>query len=500
VAPAQEAPVSTPAPASAAAPALPPLTLEECIALSVKKNFNLVIADYAVVMARESLIVARANFDPTLGASSSRAVSQSASTTSKLDGTTNVGPRSDTTINQLSVSQNIPQTNGTITVTTNLNRTATNSSFSTLNPAFGDQITVTASQPLLKNFGSTVARAPINNAKLNVELADLAYKISILQTVQQTEAAYYGLVYARENLRVLQHSLDLAQKLYDENLAKKNVGTATDLDVFTAEVGVQQARNNVVQAIQTVQNNEDSLLNTIGPSDFTIPVGEVSFTTIADEKFTPSFDHSYKLALDNSPNYLTQLATIEQLKITVDTTKQNRLPSLNLTGALGYNSTDATYGDVVAALPNHHGNNWSLGLVYSMPWGMRAANAQYRTAIENLNQQKTQLSQYEQSLVVSVRSAVRAVDTNAISVQISSQATQLSMKNYDLTNAQFAAGLATSRQVLQAQQDLEGVRVQELQARVNLLNAISNLRALDATSLEKYQIDLSKGRLGPVVP
>jgi len=481
----------------AAAPNLPtgtaPLTLQECIARAVKKNFNLAISGYSVATARESLVIANANFDPTLGASSSRVLTQAAATTSKLDGTsTSSGQRTDSTTTQLSVSQAIPQTNGTVTLTTNLSRQASNSANFLFNPIFGDTASLSVSQPLLKNFGSTVARAPINTAKLGVDIANLNYRTSVLSTIQQTESAYYSLVYARENLRVLQHSLELAQTLYDENLAKKNVGTGTDLDVFTAQVGVQTARNSVVQAANTVQNAQDTLLNVIGPTDFTTGIGDVSFANLPQEQNIPSFDASYTLALNNSPGYASQQATIKQLEISAATAKQNRLPTLNLTGALGYNATDASYSDVIASLPNHHGNNWSLGLVYSMPWGMHADRARYRTALDNLEQQKVTLAQFEQNLLVSVRSAVRAVQANLTSVEISAQSTQLSMKNYDLTKAQFDAGLATSRQVLQAQQDLEAVRVQELQARINLFNAISNLHQLEGTSLAKYNVVLDQ--------
>jgi outer membrane protein len=470
-------------------PPAPALTLDEVIARAVGRNFDIKIQDYSVTTAVEALNVSKAAFEPTFTASSTRVVSQGASSINTLDGSGRAGPRNDSTTNQLNVTQFVPQTGGTVGVTTNLNRTATNSSFSTLNPAFANTVTLSASQPLLKGAGSKVAHANVDTNKLGVDIANLSYRSRVLQVVHDTEAAYYNLVFAHEDLTVKQHSLELAQKLYDENLTKKNTGVATDLDVLTAEVGVENARRGVIQATQSVHNAEDSLLNLIGPADFNTPVGSVTFP-ILTESAAPSFGISYKLALDNSPDYKTSLDTIKQLEISLAVAKQNRLPSLNLNGTLGYNANDATYGDALADLPNNHGNNWSLGLTFTVPWGLHADRARYRSAIASLDQQKVRLSQFEQNLVVSVRSDVRAVEVNFAVVAIAAKATELSVKNYELVKARFDAGLATSREVLQAQDDLESNHESELQAQIGLRNALSNLHQLEGSSLEHYKIKL----------
>lgn len=89
-----------------------------------------------------------------------------------------------------------------------------------------------------------------------------------------------------------------------------------------------------------------------------------------------------------------------------------------------------------------------------------------------------------------VRAAVRAVETNLESVAISRKATELSERQYELEKARFDAGLSTSRRVLEAQDDLETARVAELQARVNLRNAMAELNRLDGSSLSLYSVAL----------
>jgi outer membrane protein TolC len=146
------------------------------------------------------------------------------------------------------------------------------------------------------------------------------------------------------------------------------------------------------------------------------------------------------------------------------------------------------YGD--ANLPNDHGNNWNLGMTYSMPWGQQSDKANYRSTLANLRSSKVRLDQLEQTLVVNVRTAVRAVETNLVAVEIAAKATELSAKQYDLQKARFDAGLSTARLVLQAQDDLETARFNELGAKVALRQAVVEVNRLEGSSLTRYRVQL----------
>ena len=92
--------------------------------------------------------------------------------------------------------------------------------------------------------------------------------------------------------------------------------------------------------------------------------------------------------------------------------------------------------------------------------------------------------------MVQVRAAVRAVVTNVEGVAAADKASVLSQRQYELQKARFDAGLATSYDVLLAQNQLETARVSDLQARVNLRVAIADLRMLEGSSLEAYRVNL----------
>lgn len=467
-----------------------PFTLEDAIALAMQHNFDLQLQAFTIESARESIEIAKATFDPNLTANVRRNLSQQASTTSRLDGTSAEGPRNDNTVLSIGANERLPQTNGTVGVSTNITRGATNSTNALLNPRYGNGISANISQPLLQNAGRTAATANLERAKLGLNIATIGFKSRILAVIQQTENAYYNLVAARETLRIRQLTFEYNQRLFEENQARRETGVATDLDVFSAEYGVANSRRAVVQADQNVRDAEDNLLNLINAPQQDVRPGPVAFSEYTGRP--PNFAASYKLARDYYPETLSAEETIKQLEITLAVAKRNQLPTLNLDASLGYTAraVDSGYGDAISNLPTDSGNNWSVGLTYQMPWGRRADRANYRNALINLNSRKLTLEQLEQSLLVSVRTTVRAVESNLVAVEIAGKATELSAKQYDLQKARFDAGLSTSRLVLQAQDDLESARNAELNAKLALRRALAELHRLEGTSLERFGVQL----------
>jgi outer membrane protein len=458
----------------------PTLTIEQCIARALEKNFDLKVETFSTDIARESLNVANAAFDPTFTASAQRSVTQDAPA---VDGT-----RSDTTDARVGVIQFLA-TGATVNLSASVDRSAGNFAAYAFNPVYNSDVALVVKQPLLRGAGIAYNRSLIERTRLGVTIAHLNFKSSVLQVVHDTEAAYYNLVFAREQRVVKQHSLALAERLFEENKTRKLTGVATDLDVLSAEVGIANANNGVVIAEQAVHNSEDTLIALIGQFEFDVDLGTVALVPYQEP--SPSFDLSYKLARENQPDYIATQTTIKQLQLDAASAKSASRPTLDLGGSVGYNGADRSYRGAIDQVPNGDAHSWELDLSLSVPWGLHADRARYRSALASLRQQEVRLKSIEQNLLVKVRSAVRAVDTNTQSVEINRKATELATRQYELELARFKAGLSTSRVVLQVQDDLETARVNQLLAQVNQRIAIANLHQLESSSLQRYRINVA---------
>lgn len=468
----------------AATDPVPVLTLDVCVARALDKNFDLEIQRTVTESARASVVIAEADYDPDLQLSlrTSGSRNPNTETTSGLVTSHAQGRES-----QLSVSQKLV-TGATVTASGALDRGTSSPSRSSLNPAYDSDVSLSISQPLLRGRGASYNRAAIERARLGVNRADDDFKGAVLDLVRAVERAYYSVGFAREQLAVRAFSLEVAGQLFDENTSKRNAGVVTDLDVLQAEVSVANARRNLLTAEQAVHDAEDNLLALIGQFSFDETLGQIGIGEI--DVPAPSFDRSYRLARENRPDYASSVAFIEQLKIDARVAASDRQPSLAVGGAAGYNAREGSAYRATDEIWDGDGYEWQLNATLSFPWGLRAENSRYSQSLISLRREETRLRQLDQNIVVEVRAAIRAVETNRESVSISAQATELSRRQYELEKARYDAGLSTFRRVQESQEDFDNARVAELQARVNLRTALADLDRLDGSSLERYRIVL----------
>lgn len=473
----------TAVPAPAVAPASPPLTLEDCVQRALEHGFDLEIQHYAPAIAKGAVDIARGGFFPTLSLTGS----QSHSNTGPIGSAP--GTKSDARLFNLGITE-LLQTGTSVSVSTSFDRSENHPAAFTsfYNPAYTSDVTVAVTQPILRGAGIAVTTATLNRARIGQQRAGFDFKAKALNIVQQTEGDYYNLVYAREQLSVFKVSLALANRLLEEAQAKRTVGTATDIDVLQAQVGVANARSNVLSAEKSVKDNSDALLALIGRFELDTPLGAAKFEDFNGQ--LPVIESSYQLAMRNQPDYISAKMQLDQFKLDLSVAKDALKPTLDLNGALGFNGTKGSGYDAFNSAANRDNNSWQVGFTLSYPWGGVSDKGRYHQSLAILNQQTLTVRQLEQSILVQVRSAVRAVETNNEKVKIAGLAAEFSAKQYDLESARFAAGLATSRDVLQTQSDLENARVAELQARITLQNSISALHRLEGSSLDRYHITL----------
>jgi outer membrane protein len=469
------------APAAAVAPAAATgeteISLATCIARALERNFDIEISRYTPQIAKDGIAVAKDPYQPVLSATASRSHTRNLTPGIVTDGTnTSVG-----------VSQYL-YTGTSVGLSSNLNRSRVDPSLSALNPAYDADLTLSVRQQLLKGFGVAANKAAVKAAEAGFQIAELDYKARVLDVVQSTENAYFSLVFATEQLAVHEASLKLAQVLYDEAVNRKNVGVVTELDVFTANVAVQTARRQVLLDQQSLQNSREGLLAIIGRFEFDTPVKPAKLPEI--EKTLPLLASSLNLARQSQPDYLAAVASVEQARLGLVTAKNNARPSLSVGGAVGLSGERRNSSDAFQAALDQKGSSWQVDLSLTYPWGRLGDRARYRQSLAAYNQTQARLRQTEQNIEVQVRSAVRAVETNHESVRISAEATMLAERQYELQKAKFDAGLATSREVLQSQTDLETARLNELQSRISLRVSIAALHRIEGSSLQRYGLAL----------
>lgn len=487
---AADAPLTITAPVSITGETIIPITMEDAVQLALASNLGLRIESFNRDTARESLIIADSAFEPVFAASAQTTKSETPTTVETT--TTNSSTR---TTGVLSASQRI-DTGATVSVQSNLGRTEASGGAASTNLYYGSDLSLNVRQPLLAGAGFRVNRAARDRARIGVERSEITFRGQALDIVRDTEVAFFDLASAHYTLDVQLSGLATAQRFLDENEARRSAGIATELDVMQARVSVANRRAQIIAAEQRVRDATDRLLALFGRRDFSGMLQPTGYVFAPPSHL--SVEQSYGRAADRNTEVQNATGLLRQLEIDALSARNNRLPRLDLTGGLTYsgfdrydedNNRNPGLGGALDDMSNRDAYNWQLGVSLNLPWGMNEARARMRIADYSVAQQKVRLEQIEQTLMINIRYAIRAVESDTETVDINALSTALTKREFELEKAKFDSGLSTSRLVVEAQQRWDEAQVRETQSRVQLRQNLARLRRLEGVSLEIYGVD-----------
>src|SRR5262245_23001317 len=124
--------------------------------------------------------------------------------------------------------------------------------------------TLSLSQPLLRGFGSAVARRSLTSAELRRDDAGRQQTLTEQEVALEVAAAYYRVVAQEAIVDVARKSLDRARRLRDASEAKLDAGLVSQLDVLRAQQLVSQAEIQLFDAQSAAEDARDRLLFSMG--------------------------------------------------------------------------------------------------------------------------------------------------------------------------------------------------------------------------------------------
>jgi len=487
-----------------------PLTLEECILSALKNNLNVAvqvlnpeIADYTVSQAQEKFL-------PTLSLAYNRQSNNSASYSWLNASGSIITKYSSYSVN---LTETVP-TGGSLNLSLASYKNDSNQRFQTINPRFGSTLTLGFTQPLLRDFGFKMSRRQIIIAQNNLDISEKQFTQTLLDTIYRVEQAYWNLFFSMEDLKVKQQSLKLAQDLLANNQRAVEIGTMAPLDILSAQAEVATREADILAAEALVKNNQDALKTVInlaeknqeGTADI-VPTDKPNFA----EKQV-SLEQSLAEAMQNRPDLQATRIGLKNSDLNLSYAKNQLLPSLSLNasywspGVSGdqilYLNNDPLTGVIIGQLPGGASNalkdafnfryrNWSVGLTLDFPLSSVVSRAQYALAKATLDQDNLSLKNQEQQVLLEIKNAVRAVQTNFKRVQAYKVARELAEKKLQAEQEKLNVGMSTNFIVLTYQRDLATALSAELNAIIDYNLSLASLEKSQGTSLEDRNMRLT---------
>lgn len=489
-----------PKPAAPSGPTID-LTMEQAVAKALDQNISLSverlnpqIQDFAIARIRGAY---RPTLTSTLGDTWNRSQG-----TSQLSGGQNV-EQGVYTLNG-GVSQVLPWTGGTASLTFNNTRTNSNSNNATFNPVYRSSLTASVTQPLLKNFRIDSTRYQLAASKITRDNADVNLQATTINTVANTRNAYWDLVYAVQAVDAARQSLALAQKLVEDNRSRVEIGTMAPIDVVSAQSEAASRELALVQAVANRQTAEITLKQLL-VSGTTDPVWHATINptdrppAVAVEKI--DLEAAIRNALDKRTDLQQARNNLKSSDVSMRYLRDQLRPDLSMTASYAASGTGGTYlqrsaalgGAIVNTVPGGYSDaidylrkvkfpSWSVQMAFSYPIGTSAADASFARAKVQYEQAKAQLRSAELRVATDVTTAVLAVNNNLQQVQASGASRELAQKKLEAAQSKFEVGMATNYEVVQAQRDLADAQNAELRAILNYRKALVDFERLQQTS------------------
>lgn len=538
------------------------LSLQDAIALALENNLDISVQRYTPWLADAEILRQKAGnafvrFDPQVTSTFGWDRRSIPVNNPFLAGT---GLVALTALTNQTTQANFQYTQGfhtgtSYSITMNNTRQSTTSPAQLFNPSIQSQLFFGFSQPLLNGFGFLPNTRFLKIARNNRRVADLTFADQVIRTVSQVQNLYWDLVFAREDVNVKGRSLELAEKLYNDNKRQVEIGTLAPIEVVRAEAEVARTRQDLIVAQTFLLQMQTLVKNAVtkNPMDAALLTAEIvpveAVTQPAPVEVQP-LPEAVKEAWEKRPDVRQAQIDLETRALTVRATRNALLPTLILSGQYGGTGlagnaqrrvttptgtftsdpespvvnaggtpvmvdgqpvflgtpvvtssttlTPAGLGEALRSLKDFNFPTYSVQLSLTIPIKNRAAQAENARALLEQRQSETRLQQLQNSVVVEVRNAQIALEQNQARLEAAQKSRELAEQTLDAEQKKYQLGASTIFFVIQAQRDLAQARSGEVRAQTELLKArVEFDRALGRT-LETNKIDLAEAQSGQV--
>jgi outer membrane protein len=397
-----------------------------------------------------------------------------------------------------------------------MNRSSSNSNFSTLNPSWSGSLRYSFTQHLARDFGRLTNTRSIRIAKNSEKISEVQFERQLIDLVAQAQRSYWDLVFAAEDIKVKQRSVDLAQKTLSDNQIQVQIGTLAPIDLVQAESEVANRNVQFVTSTYTEIQTQDQvkkLLTSQGdPGMVTAKLLPMQGVRRPDASDVLPVDEAIKVALENRPEMKQMQLDLENKNIDYEYTKNQLLPTVDLlasytqTGVAGTKAaTSGIFGtgtvnpDLIGGLGTSFGQvfsynytGYSAGISVQIPLRNRAAQADNARAATDKRIAENRIPAQAQQIALEVRNALTQVEMNRARIDAAQTARALAERRLEAEQKKFDLGASTIRFVLEEQRNVAQAQTDEIQSLVNYTKSLVDFDRSIGMTLKKNNIEVEK--------
>jgi outer membrane protein TolC len=346
----------------------------------------------------------------------------------------------------------LPQVNGTLTQNAEQLNLATFGFTFSFPPIPGFQGTPTIVGPFSytaaqANVSARVfdwnARKNFSSAKANEEAARLSVQDARDLVVEAVANAYFEIIADASRVASIQAQVKTAEAIYSRAVDQKRAGTSPGIDVLRAEVELKTQQQRLLAQQNQFDKDKLALARLIG-----LPAGQI-FNVADSVPFAPlgglTQEEALRAALAERPDYQSAKKLVEGAQEALKAARAEWYPTVNL---------DGYYGVAGTTLTNSHGVFVVTGALDFNIFNGGRIRSDVEQAKAVLKRRSDELADLGGQIDFQVRAAFLDIRTAADQVAVAKSNLDLANQTLQQARDRFAAGVADTIEVVQAQESV----------------------------------------------
>ena len=331
--------------------------------------------------------------------------------------------------------------------------------------------------------------AAIRAAKVGIATADDQLRIFRQAAFCDVSASFYDIHLAKAFNAIAIQNLEQKIRHYDEASKKYSAGIATDYDVLTGKVAVENARPDIIRTENLIRILKENLRFLLGYEEEVDVKGDLEITITP----YPRYEDAVMFAVKNRPELSDLRHRIDMANELVKIANAGDKPRLDFKGTYGFRDL------YLGVDQNDNGKAWSAGLSVTYPifdgFRTRGRVSQAKSNVATLKIEETKLMD---SIKLEVRNVCNAVRESGEIVKALSGTVVQAERILQMAEKGYEYGVKTRLDVEDAELNLVQAKGNLARAKRDYLVACVNLeRAMGILGERESKNETSTSRVNP---
>ncbi len=348
---------------------------------------------------------------------------------------------------------------------------------STTSP-FSKSMDLTITQPLLKGAGRRINTISVKNARIGERKNILSLQQTQIDKLTDTVIAYRSLIKTQEAVRIQELALENKRRQLEGIQALVDAGRKPQSELIQSKKSIADTEQSLILARNTRSQANSDLIKLIEPNQafmIVIPTEDVDAIRQSNlPQVNRPFQELLAIAYQNRTDYRQTQFDIEIEKSNLLLAKDNRRWSLDLQGSGSISESPGI----------------SAGLVLSRTFGDQSTKTEQVRREIGVRKNENRRSQLTNTISQEVNDRLRDIKSSLSQVAASQRSREFAQQQLDIAQILFRrrGGQVTLFEIIQKQDDLVTAQNEELQAKIDYLNAITTLDKTVGLTLEQWKV------------